>query len=68
MKKIKTISTDMNKDTFVPIGDELINSIFIIVLETIKMKKAQMIGIIMIKSFYEQCKRKYKYTTEDKKK
>ena len=56
----------MNKDTFVPIGDEFINSI-INSFRNNQNEKSSDDWFNNDQTFYEQLKRKYKYTTEDKK-
>ena len=65
-EKNKDNISDMNKDTFVPIGDEFINSI-INSFRNNQNEKSSDDWFNNDQTFYEQLKRKYKYTTEDKK-
>ena len=65
-EKNKDNVSDMNKDTFVPIGDEFINSI-INSFRNNQNEKSSDDWFNNDQTFYEQLKRKYKYTTEDKK-
>ncbi len=65
-KKNNDNNSDERNDRFVPIGDEFINN-FLNGFRNNQTDKSPDVWFNNDQTFYEQLKRKYKYTTEDKK-